>query len=217
MPDPRCGALSMALDGLTLFLAVPADDRDAGCFQGVVPRRYVGGRRLLFGPQTFAARSTPPSSQRAGDEPTRAWSLAAMGETCLTLYVAVHKDDCVVCESLGYVPRRYVGGRPYIGLRERAADALERAQLQCSDHVGKDTHVLLEVRFTEHGVAHFMTTCAGVEQAFAPVLTKKLFYGDSSDWRVWPLRACLLEVGVESDRVRARACSRATQTDGWSS
>ena len=110
-----------------------------------------------------------------------------------------------------------MGGRPYIGLRERAADALERAQLQCSDHVGKDTHVLLEVRFTEHGVAHFMTTCAGVEQAFAPVLTKKLFYGDSSDWRVWPLRACLLEVGVESDRVRARACSRATQTDGWSS
>ena len=47
MPDPRCGALSMALDGLTLFLAVPADDRDAGCFQGVVPRRYVGGRSYI--------------------------------------------------------------------------------------------------------------------------------------------------------------------------
>ena len=27
---------------------------------------------LPFGPQTFVACSTPPSSQRAGDEPTRA-------------------------------------------------------------------------------------------------------------------------------------------------
>ena len=47
MPYLRCGALSMALDGLTLFLAVPADDRDACCFQGVVPRRYVGGRSYI--------------------------------------------------------------------------------------------------------------------------------------------------------------------------
>ena len=43
----RCGALSMALDGLTLFLAMPADDRDACCFQGGVPRRYVGGRNYI--------------------------------------------------------------------------------------------------------------------------------------------------------------------------
>ena len=47
MPDPRCGALSMALDGLTLFLAVPADDRDACCCQVVAPRRYVGGRSYI--------------------------------------------------------------------------------------------------------------------------------------------------------------------------
>mgnify|MGYP003330026621 CR=1 FL=1 len=47
MPYPRCGALIMALDGLTWFLAVPADDRDECCFQGVVPRRYVGGRNYI--------------------------------------------------------------------------------------------------------------------------------------------------------------------------
>ena len=49
MHFPRCGAFSIALDGLTLFLAAPADDRDACCFQGGGggPRRYVGGRNYI--------------------------------------------------------------------------------------------------------------------------------------------------------------------------
>jgi len=100
MPYPRCGALSMALDGLTLFLAVPADDRDACCFQG-------GG------------------------------------------------------------PRRYVGGRSYIGLREHEEDALQRASLVSYQPVIKGTHVLLRVHFTPLGLAHYNTATAGVEHSFA--------------------------------------------------
>ena len=30
-----------------------------------------------------------------------------------------------------------------------------------------------------------MTTCAGVEHAFAPVLTKVIYYNDETDWKVW--------------------------------
>ena len=75
MPFPRCGAFSIALDGLTLFLAVPADDRDACCFQ-------EGGRG----------------------------------------------------------PRRYVGGRNYIGLRKHEEDALQRASLVSYQHVKQNSH-----------------------------------------------------------------------------
>ena len=30
-----------------------------------------------------------------------------------------------------------------------------------------------------------MTTCACVEHAFAPVLTKVIYYNDETDWKVW--------------------------------
>ena len=118
MPYLRCGALSMALDGLTLFLAVPADDRDACCFQGVAPRHYVGGRN-------------------------------------------------------------------YIGLREHEEDALQRASLVSYQPVTKGTHMLLRVHFTPLGLAHYSTATAGVEHSFSPLLTKKLYHDDPTDWKVW--------------------------------
>ena len=49
----------------------------------------------------------------------------------LTLFVAVPAADCSACCLIGEVPRRYVGDREYIGLREDIEAALERAT-RCS-------------------------------------------------------------------------------------
>ena len=118
MPHPRFGARSMAMDGLQVFVAVPAADYAACCFAGEVPRRCVGGHA-------------------------------------------------------------------YIGLRERAEDALERACHWTDKPVNKDTHLLLRVHFTAHGVAHYCTGTSSAEHSFSPVLTKKLFWKDPTDWKVW--------------------------------
>ena len=118
----------------------------------------------------------------------------------LTLYVAVHKDDAPSCEASGCLPRRYVGGRPHVGLRENPEDALARASWFETETVSKGTHVLLEWRLSAEGLAQYVTTCAGPEHGFAPVLSKQI-YSDGYDWKVWrflgdlPLRAR----GVDSE------------------
>ena len=108
-----------------------------------------------------------------------------MAETGLTLYLAVHKGDRAACDLQQCVPRRLAGGLSYVGLREQAVYALQGAQLHTHEPVGKDNHLVLQVHFTAHGIAHFATTCADVEYGFAPVLTKKIFKGNTTDWQVW--------------------------------
>ena len=105
----------------------------------------------------------------------------------LTLFLAMPDEDCQMCNTLGKAPARLVGRHGYIGLRERAQDALERASMVSSELMDKSNHVGLRIQFTTLGLAHYMTTCAGVQHAFAPVLTKKTYYNDETDWKVWHL------------------------------
>ena len=103
----------------------------------------------------------------------------------LHLFLAVHAKDFEACCNMGEVPRRYVGNRPYVGLREIAEDALQRAIIGSHEPVNKHTHMLLRVHFTPHGLAHYCTCITSAEHWFSPLLTKKLFPGDPTDWRVW--------------------------------
>ena len=107
--------------------------------------------------------------------------MAAAG---LVLYVVVAKVDMPSCLGLGHLPRRYVGGRDYIGLRERPEDAVARAGLISEDPVDKTTHVLLKIIFSTEGIAHYATTCAGSAHGFAARLYKNTYRGEY-DWKVW--------------------------------
>ena len=107
-----------------------------------------------------------------------------MAAPALVLYVAIHKDDTMPCIAAENRPRRYLGGRHYIGLRERQQDALERASLYSIEPVSKTTHVLLEWRLSSAGLVHFGTTNASAEHRFAPMLSKNI-YSDDNDWNVW--------------------------------
>ena len=107
-----------------------------------------------------------------------------MAAHVLVLYVSVHRDDVNACQTTGLLPRRYAGGRNYIGLREKPEDALERASMLKTDDVSKSTHALLEWRLSAAALAHFVTTCSGPENHFASMLNKKTFSG-TTDWKVW--------------------------------
>ena len=105
-------------------------------------------------------------------------------EEGLILYKAVLQADVPEFKRNGILPLKRTGpdaGR--IGLRESPEAALERASLY-HDRVGKDTHCLLQVRFTPLGVGHFAVLCQGQEHAFCPTLFKKT-YRDDTDWGVW--------------------------------
>ena len=52
-----------------------------------------------------------------------------------------------------------------IGLRENPTDALER-ECKIGESVSKDTHVVLEIRFSSLGVAHYTTLCQGPDYDF---------------------------------------------------
>ena len=109
-----------------------------------------------------------------------------MAAPALVLYVAINKEDMPSYVATGLLPRRHVGGRCYIGLRERPEDAFERASLslQGIESVSKSTHVVLEWRLSAAALARFVTTCAGSEHSFASVLYKQT-YSDTYDWKVW--------------------------------
>ena len=75
----------------------------------------------------------------------------------------------------------------HIGLREREIDALDRAfQVEGSDNVSKQTHMILRVTFSALGVAHFGTKCQDSSFQFRPKLYKMTFH-DNKDWGVWHL------------------------------
>ena len=102
----------------------------------------------------------------------------------LTLYLAVAFDDVQACMMQNSVPLRFVGNRAYVGLREREADAFERASRHAASSVTKDTYALLKVRFSDLGVAHYVTSFGDASQHFASILSKKTFT-DGTDWKVW--------------------------------
>ena len=98
----------------------------------------------------------------------------------LVLFAAVHKDDIPCIHATQTLWRRLLrGDKPYIGLRERAEDAVERAE-----YFTKDTHKILKIIFTTAGIAHFATSTADAAHNFAPLLSKHT-YKDATDWKVW--------------------------------
>ena len=102
----------------------------------------------------------------------------------LILFAAAHKDDVATCKHSGMLPRRLQGSNAYVGFREEAADALERASMISSTPVSKDTHALLKVWVSAEALVRLTVTPAGVENRFAPMLHKRTYAGDT-DWKVW--------------------------------
>ena len=64
----------------------------------------------------------------------------------------------------------------YIGLRETIAGAVERARM-FDRHVQNDTHCILEVEFSPHGIAFFTMNCQGPDRKFESTLFKKNLQG----------------------------------------
>ena len=98
----------------------------------------------------------------------------------LVVFAAVHKDDIPCIQATKTLWRRFLrGDKPYIGLREGAEDAVERAE-----YFTKDTHKILKITFTTAGIAHFATSTADAAHNFAPLLSKHT-YKDATDWKAW--------------------------------
>ena len=129
----------------------------------------------------------------------------------------------------GAVPRRYVGSRSYVSLRETAEDALRRAIIGSHEPVNKHTHMLLRVHSTPHGLAHDCTCITSAEHWFSPLLTKKLFPWRPNGleclalpWRfasatIWARRYRVPLHRVDADRVSPRTpmtCSDAEDASG---
>ena len=100
----------------------------------------------------------------------------------LKLYYCVQRSQMVQCleENVLEIPK----GWWHIGLRMTPDEAVVRAG-QVGEQVDKDTHVILQVTFSPHGVAHFTQTIMDQSYFFASVLHKKLKYYDRCDTGAW--------------------------------
>ena len=109
--------------------------------------------------------------------------------TSLYLYACVSKADKPHIEQAGrltaWTPRwKGDGGVPergYIGLRQTPEDALRRASL-FEDGDKKDTHLLLQVEFTDLGLEHF---AAKTQTLF------KIPFRHTTEWGTWQFKGDL--------------------------
>ena len=109
-----------------------------------------------------------------------------MAASGLTLYLVLENSSRVECEEENVLPVAYCPHRcrNYIGLREEIDDVVERAVLLGS--VTAQTHVLLQIHFTELGFAHFASASLGQEHNFSTILHKRVYDKDTTrDWKVW--------------------------------
>ena len=89
-----------------------------------------------------------------------------MQDVAFEAFLAVHKDDHLMCESTGAVPRRLYSGnhKSYIELRTDKTAAVERAVMlfgkKC--HVQKDTILLLRIQFSYQGFTKYATNCTAL-------------------------------------------------------
>ena len=102
-------------------------------------------------------------------------------------FLAVNSDDVDTCTKSNEVPRRLVGNCDYIGLRVSPDEAMDRAKVIFKGSpVDKSTHFILQIDFSEAGVAHYSFLSTGSDHFFATVLEKKTYYSDAvTDWNVW--------------------------------
>ena len=103
----------------------------------------------------------------------------------LILFAAVPRAAFRASEGSDKLERFFLGTRPYIGFRESADPAMDRAKkVFCGTDVNKNTFVILKISLSAEAVAHFTVTSAGAEHQFAPMLHKRT-YSDENDWKVW--------------------------------
>ena len=106
-------------------------------------------------------------------------------------FLAVHKDDQLAVEKNGIVPRRLCAAtnKEYIGLRENADDAVERAVMLMGKHseIHKGNILLLRIQFSLKGFAQYAYPALGPDQAFSPMLHKILYPNDKGgrDYGAW--------------------------------
>ena len=109
-----------------------------------------------------------------------------------TMVSRVFFDECMTLNKLTIKMQCGVGQWKadqawHIGLRKRVVDALDRAiQVEGSDNVSKETHMILRVTFSALGVAHFGRYYQDSSLQWRQKLYKKSYYGNI-DWGVWHL------------------------------
>ena len=112
-----------------------------------------------------------------------AFAGASGPSAALILFVAVHKDDVETCKRTGMLPRRLQGNNDYVGFREEAAEALNRASLISATSASKETHALLKVLISGEALFRLTVTSATEDHWFASMLHKRTYRGDR-DWKV---------------------------------
>ena len=90
--------------------------------------------------------------------------------------VAVHKGGKEACVHMGRVPTRFVSPKK---------DAIERYRLNFGHNVPKESLAILQLNFTELGVARFTVETCGPEHHFSSRLRKQTYGDKAVDWKVW--------------------------------
>ena len=103
----------------------------------------------------------------------------------LALYVILHQDDAEQMVRVQRLSCRHVSPSwPEIGLRQNP----DQAVLRFEKIFGKVDHsvlVLVEVVFSAHGIAKWVTELQNQTHEFMPRLYKKSFRNQEEDWGVW--------------------------------
>ena len=100
----------------------------------------------------------------------------------LVVYKVVPLSETERIQRQGYIRR--TGGGPdqrKVGLRETIEYAIQR-EIRVGGSFAKDTHVVVEIRFSPLGVAYYTTLCQGPN--YASMLEKKTYH-QATDWLVW--------------------------------
>ena len=116
----------------------------------------------------------------------------------LVLWLAVDKGLVEMFQYFGKVPLCAVSiGRVHLGLCEREADALERVGRLSNGRVSatKETHVLLELRFSDAALGSYVRMTKGRDGKYCSVMYKKIF-DDEKDHGVWHFH---VDVPLSSD------------------
>ena len=108
-----------------------------------------------------------------------------MSAPYLALYVILHKDDAQQLVDVQRLSARHVSpSLPEIGLRQKPSEAMERFEKIFGKHAPSRL-VLVEVLFSAHGIAKWVTELTNQTHQFMPRLYKKTFWKQEEDWGVW--------------------------------
>ena len=106
----------------------------------------------------------------------------------LVLYLVLPQADRAACEAFGFIPCRLATpGKHYVGLRENLVDAIQRFGLRWHG-----AYVVVRVKFTAEGLAHYTCSSSGPTHSFASMLAKQTYWEANwdaeiprTDYKVW--------------------------------